>query len=81
MSEIDAEQIILPAVMVNGVHCPATAAAVKSAAPASNTYTFTAKFTFVWRGTHLTFRKGNSISLPADLRTALIAAGAPMVAA
>ncbi len=81
MSQIDGETLILPPVLVNGAHSPATAATVKAVSPASSVYTFTAKFAFVWRGVHLTFRAGHSVSLPTDLRAALIAASAPMVAA
>lgn len=80
MSILDGENMILHAIVVNGVHTPGTAAAVKANSKPGSVFQFTAKYTISARGLHFSFRKNQTVSLPPDLLAALQAVNAPMVA-
>ena len=80
MSAIDEEQYLSGSIVVNGVHQPATAIAMRSVQPAgSTTYTFSNAFTLLYAGQHLSYRKGQTIHVTAALLAALQARSAPIV--
>ncbi len=84
MAIYDGDQQTTAPGVINGVHVSMTAAVVKaSVSGGALAYQFTASFTMhnpVPNGSPLAFRKGVSYQLDPALRTALLAAGAPMVA-
>jgi hypothetical protein len=84
MAIYDGDQQSTAPGVINGVHVSMAAAVVKaSVANGALAYQFTAAFTMhnpVPLGTPLSYRKGVSYQLDPALRTALLAAGAPMVA-
>ena len=70
------------ATLVNkGTHTSVNAAQLKAACPPGTVYTFTKAFNHVYNGQHLGYRKGVSYYLDPTLKAALLALGAPMVAA
>jgi|GEM_PF-5305829 len=81
MSTIDGESKLVPTMIVNGQHVLATAAAVKAAAPSGSTFTFSAAYSYSHKGTHISVRRGQTVSVSPEMKAILLAAGAPMVAA
>ena len=81
MSSIDGEQFITNGLTINGGIAPATAAAVKTSVGAGNAYTFSANYTFSWKGQHYSFAQNKTYPLSADMKAELLARSAPMTAA
>jgi hypothetical protein len=80
MTAIDEEQYLSGAVVVNGIHVPATAANVRAAQPAGLlTYTVGAPFTVRVDGVqHVSLRKGQTVHLDSATRNAWVALGASL---
>ena len=81
MAVNDQDQPSAGPMMIGGVMAAAQPAALKAASPANSVYTFSISYVYHWGNGPLTFRRGCSYTLDPRLKAALLAAGAPMVAA
>jgi hypothetical protein len=81
MAIYEGDQSTLTTVVMNGTHTSVNAAQLKSMAAAGSVYTFTTSCSHVYKGQHLSFRKGVSYVLDPTLKAALLAEGAPMTLA
>jgi len=81
MAEPDDQVESLQTVMINGVHAKLDAPTHKTIAPASSVYIFTKDYTTTRDKQVVRFKKGLSYTLDAALKSMLLAASAPMVAA
>lgn len=79
MSVLDEEQYVAGSVIVNGSLMAATPATMRAVQPAGMlTYTFGAPFLAVWRGQHVSYRKGQTVHLDNATKTAWLALGASL---
>jgi len=72
------QQNVSQPMVVNGTTGPINVAALKVSVGAANVYKFTKDFHFVFNHSSCSFRHGGIYGLHAELKTALIAASAPM---
>lgn len=73
----DQQNISQPMVTKGGVG-PIDVVALKASAGSTNVYKFNADYNFVFNRSSTSFRHGGIYALHADLKTALLAASAPM---
>ena len=73
----DQQNISQPMVFSGGVG-PINVAALKATAGSTNVYQFSKDFHFVYNRSSCSFRQSGIYALHADLKTALLAASAPM---
>ena len=81
MAIYEGDQSTTATIVVNGTHTNVNAAQLKAVSAAGTVFTFTASYRHTFSGQSLDFRKGASYVLDAQLKSRLLAAGAPMVAA
>jgi hypothetical protein len=81
MAIYEGDQSTTATIVVNGTHTNVNAAQLKAVSAAGTVFTFTASYRHIFSGQSLDFRKGASYVLDAQLKSRLLAAGAPMVAA
>jgi hypothetical protein len=81
MTTFEDDQSTSATLVMNGTHTSINAAQLKAVSPAGTVFTFTASYRHAFNGQNLDFRKGASYALDTALKTRLLAAGAPMVAA
>ncbi len=72
------QQNVTQPMVINGGVGPINVAALKASAGATNVYKFNMDFQFAFNRSSCSFRHGGIYALHADLKTALIAAAAPM---
>jgi hypothetical protein len=77
VAPVDQQNISQPMDFRGGLG-PIDVAALKASAGSTNVYKFTQDFHFVFNRSSCSFRHGGIYALQADLKTALIAASAPM---
>ena len=81
MAIYEGDQSKTATVVINGMLASMSATQLKASSAAGTVYTFTASYRHSFNGRHLDYRKGMSYALDAKLKAALLALGAPMVAA
>jgi hypothetical protein len=68
----------MQSMVVNGVHALVNVATLKTTAGSTNVYRFSKSFAFRWNGQTIDYKQNGIYALDAALKTALIAASAPM---